>query len=203
MDMKYIFNKGEKNRPVLLLLHGTGGNEYSLLELAKAIDNRASILSVKGNVDENGMARFFRRLEEGIFDEEDLVFRTRELDGFLDYAAKKYDFNRQNIIGIGYSNGANIAASLILLYPKSLRAAILHHPMVPFREMEKKSLKGISVFISAGDNDPICKPEETEELKEILEELDADVFTHWESNGHRLTSTEVKVAAKWYRETID
>src|SRR6476659_6247575 len=112
--MKHIFNKGQDpTKPTLLLLHGTGGNELDLLPLAGRIDDEANVLSVRGNVLENGMPRFFRRLAEGIFDEEDLIFRTKELNEFLDEAAKEYKFDRNNIVAIGYSNGANIAASLL------------------------------------------------------------------------------------------
>lgn len=201
--MKHIFKEGKSNRPVLLLLHGTGGDERSLLGIVERIDKEASILSVKGKVDENGMARFFRRLEEGVFDEEDLIFRTKELNDFLDQAARKYKFNRDNVVALGYSNGANIAGSLLLHYPQSLKAALLHHPMVPLRNLEKKSLKDKPIFIGAGDNDPICSPEETRELEGIFKELQAKVNVHWESRGHSLSQTEVEAAKKWYDKNIE
>ena len=135
--MKHVFQKGkDASKPTLLLLHGTGGNELDLLPLAERIDREASVLSVRGNVLENGMPRFFRRLAEGIFDEEDLVFRTKELNEFLNEAAKTYEFDRDNIVAIGYSNGANIAASLLFHYENALKGAILHHPMVPRRGIE-------------------------------------------------------------------
>lgn len=198
--MKHIFKEGiYPDKPVLLLLHGTGGNELSLMDIGEFIDEKASILSVKGNVNENGMARYFRRLEEGIFDEEDLVYRTKELNEFLDEAAEKYHFDRNNIIALGYSNGANIAASLLLQYPKSLRSAILHHPMVPLRDIEKLSLEGTEVFIGAGENDNICRPEETNELEKMLIERGAKVVVHWENYGHRLTKTEIEAAKDWYQ----
>src|SRR5699024_11695027 len=113
------------------LLHGTGGTEQDLLPLAEKVDPDANVLSVRGNVSENGMPRFFRRLAEGVFDEEDLIFRTKELNDFLDNAAEENNFDRNNIIAIGYSNGANIAASLLFHYQDALRGAMLHHPMVP------------------------------------------------------------------------
>lgn len=197
--MKHIFKAGKDlNRPTLLLLHGTGGDENDLLPLAERVDNQASVLSVRGNVLENGMARYFRRLEEGIFDEEDLVFRTKELNDFLDKAAKDYGFHRDNIVAIGYSNGANIAGSLLFHYKDSLKAAILHHPMVPIRGLELPDLSGKSVFIAAGVNDPICPPEESKELKKLLEGANAKVELHWEDNGHQLTNTEVEEASNWY-----
>ncbi|MGG0717266.1 alpha/beta hydrolase [Robertmurraya massiliosenegalensis] len=199
--MKHIFNQGtDKTKPTLLLLHGTGGNELDLLPLAGRIDDEASVLSVRGNALENGMPRFFRRLAEGVFDEEDLIFRTKELNQFLNDAAKEYGFDRDNVVAVGYSNGANIAASLLFHYDNALKAAILHHPMVPRRGVELPDLTGKSVFISAGTNDPICSAEESEELKSLLENAKVSVELHWENRGHQLTLDEVVAAAKWYQK---
>ncbi|KOP83158.1 alpha/beta hydrolase [Cytobacillus solani] len=201
--MKHIFEKGtDLIKPTLLLLHGTGGNELDLLPLAKKIDNEASVLSVRGNVLENGMPRFFRRLAEGVFDEEDLVFRTKELYAFLDEASISYGFDRHNVIAVGYSNGANIAASLLFHYQDALKGAILHHPMVPRRGIELPDLTGKKVFIGAGKNDPICPSEESEELKFLLENANANVLLHWENRGHQLTFDEVAAAAEWFRKQI-
>ncbi|WP_150283502.1 alpha/beta hydrolase [Rummeliibacillus sp. TYF-LIM-RU47] len=197
--MKHIFNKGTNpNKPTFLMLHGTGGNELDLLPLAGVIDDEANVLSVRGNVLEQGMPRFFRRLSEGVFDEEDLIFRTRELNEFLDEAAEKYDFDRDNIIAIGYSNGANIAASLLFHYQHALKGAILLHPMVPRRGIALPDLAGKSVFIGAGTNDPICSPEETKELQQLLQQANASVELHWENRGHQLTMGEVESAKEWY-----
>ncbi|GIN93907.1 phospholipase/carboxylesterase [Siminovitchia terrae] len=197
--MKHIFNKGkDQHKPTLLLLHGTGGSELDLLPLAGRIDEDASVLSVRGNVLENGMPRFFKRLAEGVFDEEDLIFRTKELNEFLDEASEKYEFDRDNIIAIGYSNGANIAASLLFHYQDALKAAILHHPMVPRRGVELPDLSGKSVFIAAGTNDPICSSTESLELQALLEKANAQVELHWENRGHQLTASEVEAASKWY-----
>lgn len=198
--MKHIFQKGtDESRPTILLLHGTGGNEQDLLPLAEIIDKEANVLSVRGNVSENGMPRFFKRLAEGVFDEEDLVFRTKELNEFLDEAAEKYGFDRNNITAVGYSNGANIAASLMFHYEDALKTAILHHPMVPRRGIELPDLSGIRVFIAAGTNDPICAPQESEELNELLANAGADVELHWENRGHQLTMSEVQAATAWYK----
>src|SRR3982751_789073 len=173
--MKHIFQKGTNpSKPTFLMLHGTGGNELDMLPLAGRIDDEDSVLSVRGNVLENGMPRFFRRLAEGVFDEEDLVFRTKELNEFLDEAAEKYGFDRDNIIAIGYSNGANIAASLLFHYQHALKGAILHHPMVPRRGIELPDLSGKSVFIAAGTNDPICSPAESSELEALLKNASAN-----------------------------
>jgi phospholipase/carboxylesterase len=200
VEMKHLFQKGkDSSKPTLLLLHGTGGNESDLLPLAGKIDEEASVLSVRGNILENGMPRFFRRLAEGIFDEEDLVYRTNELNQFLDEASQKYEFDRDNVIAIGYSNGANIAASLLFHYQDALKAAILHHPMVPRRGINLPDLSGKKVFIAAGKNDPICSPEESTELQSLLEKANAEVQIHWGNRGHQLTFEEVEAAAKWYQ----
>lgn len=198
--MKYIFKEGSKERPTLLLLHGTGGNEQDLLSLGSMIDPESSILSVRGNVLENGMPRFFRRLAEGIFDEEDLIFRTKELYDFLDEAAKEHGFDRNNVIAIGYSNGANIAGSLLFHYENALRGAILHHPMVPRRGVELPNLQGTPVFIGAGENDPICPSQESIELQTLLANAGADTDIHWERFGHQLTMSEVEAAKEWYKK---
>ncbi|PAV28277.1 carboxylesterase [Virgibacillus profundi] len=197
--MKHIFQKGnDPSKPTLLLLHGTGGTEQDLLPLADKIDAGANVLSVRGNVLENGMPRFFRRLAEGVFDEEDLINRTKELNEFLDEAAEKYEFDRNNIMAIGYSNGANIAASLLFHYKDALKGAILHHPMVPRRGIDLPDLSGKGVFIAAGKNDPICPAQESEDLKSLLETAGAHVKLHWENRGHQLTFDEVEAAEKWY-----
>ncbi|OME87364.1 carboxylesterase [Paenibacillus sp. FSL A5-0031] len=201
--MKHIFKQGtDTTAPVLLLLHGTGGTERDLLPLAELVSPASSVLSVRGNVLENGMPRYFRRLAEGVFDLEDLKFRTQELNDFLDQAAAEYEFDRNNIVAIGYSNGANIAGSLLFHYQGTLRGAILHHPMVPIRDVDLPDLAGVSCFIGAGSNDPLCTPQETEELDRMLQAAGAPVTVHWETFGHQLTSSEVAAAAAWFNETF-
>ncbi|WP_338553595.1 alpha/beta hydrolase [Paenibacillus sp. KS-LC4] len=201
--MKHIYQQGTNAAaPVLVLLHGTGGTERDLLPLAGRIDPRASVLSIRGNVLENGMSRYFRRLAEGVFDEEDLVLRTKELHDFLDQAAVDYGFDRENLVAIGYSNGANIAGSLMFHYKDAFRGAILHHPMVPLRSVELPDMTGISCFIGAGRNDQMCPPQETEELQTMLSGAGAAVSVHWENYGHQLTGSEVDAAAAWYAKVI-
>jgi len=201
--MKHIFIQGKDPiKPTLVLLHGTGGDEQSLLSLADLIDPEASILSIRGNVLENGMPRFFKRVAEGIFDLEDLEKRTFELKEFIDQAADQYEFDRKKCVAIGYSNGANIAASLLFYFETVLQGAILHHPMVPRRDILLPDLTGIPVFIGAGTNDPLCAPEETNELRDMLQTKGADVTVHWDHFGHQLTMKEVEKAAEWYHKFI-
>ncbi|UUZ84100.1 alpha/beta hydrolase [Paenibacillus sp. P26] len=199
--MKHIFKKGTReDAPTLVLFHGTGGTESDLLGLGQYIAPGSSILSLRGNVLENGMPRFFRRLAEGVFDEEDLVFRTKEVYEFLDRAAEEYGFDRGNLVAVGYSNGANMIGDLLFHYKGALKGAILHHPMVPRRGIPLPDLSGTPVFIGAGTNDPICSLPETEELQSLLKGAGADVTVHWEKYGHQLTQTEADAAAAWFRE---
>ncbi|SDE15035.1 phospholipase/carboxylesterase [Paenibacillus sp. UNCCL117] len=204
--MKHLFKPGapgaRSHAPALVLFHGTGGTEHDLLPLAERISPESAVLSLRGNVLENGMPRFFRRLAEGVFDEEDLIFRTKEVHDFLDEASVQYGLDRGSLVAVGYSNGANLAGSLLFHQPGALKAAILHHPMVPRRGIALPDLSGTPVFIGAGLNDPICPAAETEELSGLLERAGASVAVHWERFGHQLTGTEVQAAADWFRKHL-
>jgi phospholipase/carboxylesterase len=160
----------------------------------------SAILSVRGNVLENGMPRFFRRLAEGVFDEEDLVFRTKELTDFVNESAETYDFDRHNVVAIGYSNGANIAASMMYHHEKALNGAILFHAMVPRRGVELPNLAGTSVFIGAGKRDPLIPLNETKELVTDLKKANASVEEYWVEGGHQLVREEVEKAKQWFEE---
>lgn len=198
--MNHVFYKGEdSSRPTLLLLHGTGGNEHDLVGLGKEIDAGANILSVRGNVLENGMPRFFKRLAEGVFDLEDLQLRTKELKSFIDEAAGNYEFDRNNVVAIGYSNGANIAGNLLFEYENVLKGAILHHPMVPRRGVELPDMPKTPVFIGAGKNDQMCPAAESEDLQDLLQGAGAEVELYWHAYGHQLTQDEVQAAKQWYQ----
>ena len=195
------FSKGKNEKaPTLFMLHGTGGTEMDLVPIAERISPESSVLSVRGNVLENGMPRFFRRLAEGVFDEEDLKYRTKELRDYMDEAAIKYGFDRENVVAVGYSNGANIAGSLLFHYEEVLAGAILFHPMVPLRDIKLPSMPHLPVFIGAGKNDPICPPEETGELERMLAGKSADVTIHWENYGHQLTLGEIDAASSWFKK---
>jgi phospholipase/carboxylesterase len=186
----------------LLLLHGTGGDENDLVPLGRELAPDAAILSPRGKVSEYGAARFFRRLAEGVFDHEDLVFRTHELAGFIDAAAEEYGLDLSRLVATGYSNGANIAASLMLLHPGLLRAAILLRAMVPFEPEEVPDLSGMPVFLAAGRRDRMIPPQNTERLAEILREARADLDLRWRNTGHPLTYEEVAEAKAWLSGTL-
>jgi phospholipase/carboxylesterase/glyoxalase family protein len=181
----------------LLLLHGTGGDENDLVPLGRELAPGAAILSPRGKVSEYGAARFFRRLAEGVFDHEDLVFRTHELAGFIQATAEEYDLDLSKLVAVGYSNGANIAASLMLLHPRLLRAAVLFRAMVPFEPEAAPNLSGMPIFLAAGRMDQMIPPENTERLAEILRAAGADLDLRWRNTGHALTYEEVAEAKEW------
>ena len=193
--MKHIY-KDHKSAYTFLLLHGTGGDEHDLLGIAQYLNPNFNVLSVRGEIQERGMNRFFKRLAEGVFDEEDLVFRTHQLHDFVNMKAIEYGFDRTKVIALGYSNGANIAASILFHYQNAFDRAILLHPMVPLRK-ELPDLSDVSIFIGAGKNDPICPPEQSIELERLLREAHAKVNLHWENNGHRLTQSELDAIKVW------
>jgi len=199
LDFVHEFVPGSSKR-TLLLLHGTGGNEHDLIPLGREIDPTAAILSPRGKVLENGMPRFFRRLAEGVFDEEDLKRRTHELADFVGAAAQHYEFAADKVVAVGYSNGANIAASLLLLRPETLRAAVLFRAMVPLVPEKLPDLSSARVWIGAGNQDPIIPISETQRLVELLRSARAEVTIRFVNAGHSLTTAEVEIASLWLAE---
>ncbi len=188
----------------LLLLHGTGGNEDDLVPLGRALLPGAAILSPRGNVLEDGAPRFFRRLAEGVFDQTDLEHRTEELSHFIEAALRLYDLDRDGMVAVGFSNGANIAASLLLRRPGELRAAILLSPMLPYEPDTQPDLAGTAVFIGAAKADRIAPTAQIERLADVLRQAGADVTLHWEppSAGHSVTPAEIDAARRWLTATI-
>jgi predicted esterase len=146
---------------------------------------------------ERGAPRFFRRLAEGVFDQADLERRTDELADFVAAAVEAYQLERDGIVAVGFSNGANIAASLLLRRPGVLRGAVLLSPMVPFEPNVSPNLAGTSVFIGAGRADPIAPAAQAQRLADLLQAAGADVTLHWQSGGHELTESEVTAARQW------
>ena len=187
----------ESGAPTLLLLHGTGGDENDLLPLARMVAPSAAVLSVRGNVMEQGMPRFFRRLSEGVFDLDDLHERTAALDQFLSAAAKRYGFTPASLYALGFSNGANIAASLLLSHPSALAGGILIRAMVPFEPESAPDLSGRPVLLSEGRMDPLIPAARAERLARILQDAGAEVELAWQPGGHALTQGDVTVARRW------
>jgi predicted esterase len=199
LDFIHEFIPGDSPR-TLLLLHGTGGNERDLIPLGRELDPNAGLLSPRGKVLENGMPRFFRRLAEGVFDLEDLEHRTNELADFVTAAAQHYGFATDQLVAVGYSNGANIAASMLLLRPELLPTAVLFRAMVPLHPEKEPNLSSVRVWIGAGDQDPIVPPSETERLAEVLRRAGADVTLHFAKAGHGLTKNDLEAAHHWLEE---
>ena len=198
LDFLHLFEPpSDRTQPTILVLHGTGGNEHDLIPLGHALWPGAGVLSPRGKVLERGMPRFFRRLAEGVFDLDDLKRRTDELAEFVSRAAAHYGFDPSQVIGAGFSNGANIAASLLLLRPGVLRAAALFSPMVPLVPDTPPALQGVDVFISAGRRDPLVAPENTQRLADLLEQYGAGVSLRWTDGGHTLAPDDAEAAARW------
>src|SRR6266568_541330 len=195
-DFIHEFVPGSSAR-TLLLLHGTGGNERDLVPIGRELDPNASLLSPRGQVLENGMPRYFRRLAEGVFDLEDLKKRTHELADFVVSAVAHYKIDIENMIAVGYSNGANIAASILLLRPEMFPAAILFRAMVPLVPETQPDLSSVRVWIGAGSSDPIVPASETKQLSELLRAAGADVTIRFFQSGHELTADDVDVARQW------
>jgi len=196
-------SNANESKQTLLLLHGTGGTEDDLIPLGNQLAPNASILSVRGKVLENGMPRFFRRLEEGVFDLEDLKMRTDELAEFLTKSSSKYMFDEKRIIAVGYSNGANIAASLLLRRPESLAGAILFRAMVPYSPTVMPDLSNKSIILLEGLYDPIVSTAEAQRLLEIFTNAQSNVTLKWQDSGHNLTNEDIIAAKKWLGKSFN
>jgi predicted esterase len=197
-DFVHVFRQpATAGGPILLLLHGTGGNEHDLVHLADVLLPGAGILSPRGKVLERGMPRFFRRLAEGVFDIEDLKLRTAELADFIIEAATKYEFSTRDVTAVGFSNGANIAGALLLMRSDALGAAVLFRAMVPLIPETLPTLAAAPVLISNGRMDPLVSAEETERLAALLRSAGADVTVSWQNSGHELTERDVATAREW------
>lgn len=193
--MKHIFKQGEQGKPVLLLLHGTGGDERDLLPLAEMLDPSYNVLSVKGEISENGMARYFKRRAEGDYDLDDLEYRGQELYDFIKESSKEYEFNLEDVIPVGFSNGSNMAINLILRESTSFQKALLFAPLYPLDLQDnQKDLSNFKVFLSMGKQDPIVTQEQSERVIEIFKERGAEVHETW-VNSHEITQ-EAVLAAK-------
>ena len=198
-DFLHEFVPGNSSR-TLLLLHGTGGNERDLLPLGRELDPNASLLSPRGKIVENGNPRFFRRLAEGVFDLEDLKTRTNELADFVMAAVQHYKLDAGQITSVGYSNGANIAASMLLLRPEIMHAAILFRAMVPLVPEKMPDLSSVRIWMGAGDQDPIIPPSEAQGLVDLFRQASAEVTIRFFHAGHGLTNSEIEAAGEWLRQ---
>ncbi|MCO7176556.1 alpha/beta hydrolase [Sporolactobacillus kofuensis] len=199
MAYHYLFNEGKSERaPIFILLHGTGGDEYSLLPLMQMIAPDAAVLSLRGNRVENGMNRFFNRFPDGRIDVEDMVEETEHLHQFLTSFGERHGFHERKVIAMGYSNGANMIVSTLYHVNPVFHGALLFRG-TDYRPMDHfPKLKGVSIFISAGSNDPLVPKESTVKMIHKFKESQATVRDHWTVSGHQLIESEIHAAQKWF-----
>jgi phospholipase/carboxylesterase len=194
---RFVHGPGKRT---LLLLHGTGGDETDLLPIGKLVEPNASLLSPRGKVLENGMPRYFRRFAEGVFDVKDLKLRTAELAIFVMKAADRYKFSTSDILALGFSNGANIAASLLFLRPEILQGAILIRSSSPFEPESIPKLSRKKVLMLSGRYDPITPREKVMELADLLKKSGATVALDWVEASHGLTDEDIHITKRWLSE---
>ncbi|MBZ9806307.1 MULTISPECIES: alpha/beta hydrolase [unclassified Mesorhizobium] len=187
---------GSPGGPLLFVFHGTGGDEGQLVSLGRDLAPQATVISPRGDVSEQGAARFFRRTGEGVYDMQDLARATRKMDGFVkaQIAAAK----PSAIYALGYSNGANILASLLFEAPDLFDAAVLMHPLIPFEPEVNGSLAGRRILVTAGRRDPICPPNLTSRLEAYLRADGADVTVEWHEGGHEVRPNEIEAARRLF-----
>lgn len=188
--------------PTVLLLHGTGGDEHDLLPLADLLAPGAHVLSPRGNVLERGMPRFFRRLAEGVFDTEDVIRRAGELAEFVRQQATERGLDATRVWAVGFSNGANIAAAVMLLHPGVLAGGVLLAPMIPLDPNPRPSLAGTAVFLGAGRADPIAPEAQPQGLADLFSACGADVTLDWHPGGHQLAPSTVQAARAWLTQRL-
>lgn len=202
-DFVHKWVEGARDLTVLAL-HGTGGDENDLIPLVAQVAPGANVLSPRGNVSEMGMPRFFRRLAEGVFDVEDLIARTHELADFVGAAATEYSFDPARVVALGYSNGANIAGSMLFLHPGTLAGAALVRPMAPFKPGELPAgtaapdLSDKRILVSAGERDPLIPAPSTDSLVEQLRAAGADVTDRRQRAGHELVAGDLDALSGWF-----
>jgi phospholipase/carboxylesterase len=200
LSFVHRFEPGEPGVRPLLLLHGTGGDETDLLDLGRMVAPGAPLLSPRGKVLENGMPRFFRRLAEGVFDEADLRARTGELADFIASAREAYDLPAP--IALGFSNGANIAASLFYLRPEALAGAVLLRAMTPFQTPPAGDLTGKPVLILSGSQDPIIPAANAAHLAAALAKAGGSVEHRTLPAGHNLSQADVSISHDWLAKRL-
>lgn len=200
--MEHIYMENKKGAPVFVLLHGIQvAQKNDLIGLGELLNPEYNILSVRGNVQENGMNRFFKRHGEGKYDWEDLKFRGTELYDFIVEKSQEHDFKLEDVIFVGFSNGSNIAIQLMLEYPESFKKAALFAPLYPADVEKTQDFSDMDVFLSLGKGDPIVPESESERVINLFKDRGADVTTAW-VNGHNLTQEVALEARNWLNESI-
>ncbi|MFC5928245.1 alpha/beta hydrolase [Cryobacterium melibiosiphilum] len=194
----HVYREGAAERPVLLMLHGTGGTEHDLLGLADALDPAAAVIAPRGRVTENGMNRWFRRLAEGVFDLEDVEVRADELVGFVTAARAQYGLGHRPVVAVGFSNGANVALATALRHPSTVARVIAFSGMHPLPGRDATAvLSGTSVLLLNGESDPMAPLPSVDALAAELEQRGARVRQVRRSGGHGVTEADVYAAQGW------
>ncbi|TFB47016.1 alpha/beta hydrolase [Cryobacterium tagatosivorans] len=198
LDWPHVFRPGSSDRPVLLMLHGTGGNEQEIAGLADALDPAAAVLAPRGRVSEGGLTRWFRRHAEGVFDVDDVVRRAGELAKFIAWARHRYDLGERRIVAVGFSNGANIALATALLHPESADRVVAFSGMFP---LDDRSVSGdlsrSEVLLLNGRSDPMAPLPSVTRLVSVLTSHGAEVEQELRDGGHGITATDAAAAASW------
>lgn len=197
----YGYEPGHPGSPLLVAFHGTGGNEQEMLRLGRQLMPQASVLAPRGDVSEGGALRFFRRTAEGVYDMDDLARRTAAMARFVRDQVEA--LRPSSVLGVGYSNGANILASLVFSAPEMFGAVALLHPLIPFEPKVAGDLAGLQVLITAGRRDPICPPNLTARLESHLRALRADVILDWHEGGHELRTSELTAARRLFSSVAE
>ncbi|MBB3663379.1 phospholipase/carboxylesterase [Prauserella sediminis] len=195
LDHRYV--EGAQAEPVLLLLHGTGGTPDDILALGKELSPSSTMIAPAGPVSENGAARWFRRLAEGVFDVEDVIVRAGELAEFIEVARDRYDLAGRRLVAAGFSNGANIAAAVALLRPDVLDEVVLFSAMSPLPEPPAADLHGGRVFLANGRQDPMAPLDSSERLVRTFRDRGAEVTEYWHPGGHQITADGLESARQW------
>lgn len=196
---EYIYNEGKAGEPVLILLHGTGADENNLVPVAEAIAPDATVFSIRGNVSENGMNRYFKRHAEGQYDVEDLMQRGKELYQFIEEKSEELDFSLEDVVLFGFSNGSNIGLNMLLLEEAKINKAMLYAPMYPVDIEAGPDLADAEIFLSMGENDPIVSKADSENVIDIFESRGANVEKIW-VNSHEINGDNLMAGKEWFEK---
>ncbi len=188
-------NPGEAKAPILFVFHGTGGDENQFFDFGCCLLPNATVVSPRGDISEHGAARFFRRKAEGVYDCEDLARATNRMSGFVKANREKYQAGP--VIGLGFSNGANILASMLIYEPGLFDAAVLMHPLIPFEPEARGQNASGRVLITAGEQDRIAPSETTMSLAAYLKRSGDEVSLEWHEGGHEIRSNEIEAVKEF------
>lgn len=199
--MEHIYQKKNDDGKTIVLLHGTGGDEGSLLPITDFLDTGYNVLSIRGTVNENGALRYFKRKAEGVYDVENLEENANKLVDFIKEASEEYDFDLDEIVFLGFSNGTNIALHILLHEDYNFKYGVLFAPLYPLPVNTDRDLSDMKLFVSMGENDLICPMSENNRLLALLEDLNVDVTNTW-VNSHEVTEGMLREAKAWFANSL-